>query len=194
MFINMTIRNAVRILFIAAMGGVVIGCLNPNADPEWHEMVLTSMSKESGGGLSWARVDTPVSHGIAAWSGKPAPGGCLALDEFEHMDSTNRIELSVARFKDEGSAQCYYSVRRQMKDVPIHREGSVNGFEYAITKSVRPQNGPAGGGFQPDGRITCLDIWKNVTVVEVIVHSRGADGPVNVDDVVKAVNQAVGRG
>ena len=189
----MTIRTLLRILFVSSMGWVVVGCLRQYANPEWHEVVLTAMSKEAGGGLSWARVGSPVSNGVAVWTGKPAPGGCLALEEFRHTDSTNVIELSVARFKDEAAGQWYYTVQRQLKDVPIHRDGSVDGFEYTLTKSVRPGRTEEGGGFYPDRRITYVFIWKNLSVVNVIVYSRESDGQVNVDDVVKAVNKAVGR-
>jgi hypothetical protein len=75
--------------------------------------------------------------------------------------------------------------------MPISKKGSIGGFQYVFTKSLRPRNDPAGGGFPQERRLTYLNVQRDRTFAMAEVHTRYAGKRVNMGEVFLAVACAV---
>lgn len=169
------------------------GCLGKYSDPAWDSAEVHSMLKgtKNTAGTSWQQIDEPIVEGVEVSSGRKGAGGCISLVELQQTNRVMSIYLSVSVFKVAAYSEQYYAVLRQVDTIPISQEGTVDGYQYVFTKSLRPRNDPAGGGFLQNRRLTYLTLRKGRTVAVAEIHTRGSELEVDMNKVFIAVNTAV---
>lgn len=187
----MTSPRNIAILVLAAFAVLAVVSTFIDSRPKWDFAIATRQPKAT---LEWRHRAPVIANGLIVGSDQAASGGCVSLNNFEHQSDQLTIFLSVSRFNSPSVSQKYYSKMLDLHALngpPICSHGSSDGYSFAITKSRRPRNDPAGGGFFQNRRTTYMTVSRHTTVATVEVHSNPARRRVDMNRIFSAVDQIV---
>lgn len=168
------------------------GCQKQYEQPVWDESVLNIERTNVASAAKWSLISSEISGGKVLRTGQASKSGCVSSCEYSAPFANGPVNAMVFKYDTPENALQYYSKMVSLIDMPLGCRGNAFGFQYVITKSMRPRSDPEGGGGYHDRRITKVKLQKNVTVVLADIYTQGACVQVDVAQVVRDVNGLVG--